>query len=156
MKIEVRMHHLSELKRKLLDSDMNHTKYILLDEMRATIDKLKGDRNLMFKIVAMMSKVTTASRLTTEGMIMALENMVLFDIMQYDILQDGDVTVLNLNVDDNYFEIFNKIPLIGRFISTLSGGRKRYLEEVRKTIEEDYTKDYTLKIIMDDTKEVHE
>jgi len=155
MKVEVRMHNLSELKKRLLDSDMNHTKYILLDEMRNSIDKLKGDRNLMFKIVHMMSRVTKMSEVTVDTMIMSLEQMTLFDIMNYEIKYEDDMTVLMINVDDAYFEIFNKIPLIGRFISSLSGGRKQYVEEIRKTIENEYTKDYQIKIIAeDDGKEV--
>ena len=155
MKVEVRMHNLSELKKRLLDSDMNHTKYILLDEMRNSIDKLKGDRNPMFKIVHMMSRVTKMSEVTVDTMIMSLEQMTLFDIMNYEIKYEDDMTVLMINVDDAYFEIFNKIPLIGRFISSLSGGRKQYVEEIRKTIENEYTKDYQIKVIAeDDGKEV--
>jgi hypothetical protein len=144
MIIEARINNLSELKRKLLDADMLHTKYILLDEMKDSIEKLKGDRNAMFRIVRMLARVSTFSDLTVESMIMNLEHLTAFDIMTYSLSHDGTVSILTMSVNDEYFEIFDKIPMVGRYIGMLSGGRKKFVSEVEKTLRDDYTKDFTV------------
>ena len=156
MKINIRMNNLTELKKKVLEADMAYTQLILVDELDDSIKRLKGDRNAMFKIVNLLSKISYFSNLTIEMMILNLESMKLFNLMEYSVKYDGDITILDIDVNDEYFEIFDKVPMIGKFISMVSGGRNKFVKEIEKTVLDNYTKDYQLKVVAEDACEIVE
>lgn len=156
MRLKIIMSSMSNLKIELLKADMEHTKYILMDEMQKTVDKLKGDRNLQFKIVRLLSKVTALTNVTMESFALALENMsTSMELFKWEVFPDlpEKKATLMITVDDTFFEIFKMMPA-GRFLSIFFESKKNFIKRVEKSIKDDYTDKYNL--IIEDTDEGEE
>jgi hypothetical protein len=161
MKVRIEMKGLSELKTRLLEADMLHTKMILLNELRDTVEKLKGNSEMKFKIVSALSRVIPGGRFTMESFIEGLDAMSKMDVELFDFSlkyepllakkTDMDVvTILNIEVNDIYFDMFKEIPLAGRIISSLGSGRSKFVDSIKKSIEDEYTKDYKIQVVSTD------
>ncbi len=151
MRVKVIISKMTNLKIELLRSDMEHTKFILMDELQKTVDKLKGDRNLQFKIVRLLSKVTALTNVTMESFALALENMStnmeLFKWEVYPDLPEKKCTLM-IDVDDTFFEIFKMMPA-GRFLSIFFESKKNFIKRIEKSVKDDYSD--TFSVIIEDT-----
>ena len=108
MKTMITVKGLSPLKKRLLKVDLAHTQIILLDELQNSVEKIKGNRNLVWKIVRLLTRATTISNLTVESFQAGLESLKGMDVKLFDytIKEDGDNTILTVTVDDVYFDLY--------------------------------------------------
>ena len=138
---------LSPLKKRLLKVDLAHTQIILLDELQNSVEKIKGNRNLVWKIVRLLSKATAVTDLTVDSFIAGLETLKSMDVKLFDytIKEDGDNTILTVEVDDVYFDLYKSMPMVGRFLNVMLKGRKDFIKKIEKSIREDYSKDYKIR-----------
>lgn len=146
MDLEIIVNNLSPLQKNLLAADFEHTKWILYDEMHKTVEKMRGDRGMQYKIIRMLSGITAFSRLTVDSFASMLDmmsdsNMELFE---YSIDSRSEPTFIKLHVSDAYFDIFKQMPVIGKFINYISGGKKTFIGKVEKSLKEDYTSDFKI------------
>jgi len=148
MILDITMYKLSPLRKRLLIADLNHMELCLLDEMHSTIEKLRGDKNTMWKIVSKLSRFSGLSHLTTDTLLTGLELLERMDmlIVQHTLKKEEPFRV-EIKVEDIYFDLFEKMPVMGKFLTVVTGGKKEFIEKIRKTIEQEYTKDFDLKII---------
>ena len=153
MRVKVIISKMTNLKIELLRSDMEHTKYILIDELQKTVDKLKNDRNLQFKIVRLLSKVSSVTNITMETFALGLENMSMHgaELFKYEVYPDmpEKKCTLMIDVDDIYFELFRQMPMVGRFLSVFFESKKGFIKRVEKSVKDDYSD--TFSVIVEDT-----
>ena len=146
MKLKIIMSNMSNLKIELLRADMEHTRLILFDELQKTVDKLKGDRNLQFKIVRLLAKVTALTNITMESFALGLENMSMNpDLFKYEVYPDLNEKrcTLMIDVDDTFFDLFKQMPM-GRFLGVFFESKKGFMKRVEKSIKDDYTGNYSI------------
>jgi hypothetical protein len=160
VKVKIEIRNLSPLKLKLLRTDLEHTRTILLDEMQQTAEKLRSNRALQWKIVRLLSKVSKLTKLSVESFANGLEMLTsaeisLFDwnIVESDNADNEKKTVwLYVSTNDTYFQLTEMMPG-GGFLNKVLKSKDKFVEELKKTIEKDYVKDkkdYTLEVIADD------
>jgi hypothetical protein len=149
MKVEILIRGLNDIQKKLIRADFEHTKWLIYDEMYKTIDKLKGNRGMQYKIVNMLSGITAFSKLTVESFVTALEtmktaNVNLFDYSVRDMGEAG--TFVEMTVDDIYFDILRTVPVMGSILRIMGDGKTAFVSKIEKSLRNDYTSDYVLKV----------
>ena len=148
MKVKIVMSGLSKLKEKLLDADLNHTKYILMDELHDTAEKLKNDRGMVFKIVRLFSR-TKMGQVNFDTFTAGLETLSGMEIGLFDYSMEhiGTDISLVIQIDDVYFDLLQmSIPLAKGILGKLLSGKKKFVDEIKKSIENDYTKNYKIEV----------
>lgn len=148
MIMEVKIHDLTPLKRKLLEADMEHTRILLMDELEQTLDKIKNNRGVQGKIVHLLKQVPGLPSLTVEGFRWRLETLQVrdIDILTYELHDEFGYTLLILKVEDAYFDLVGlaQVPLIGKRLNMLADGKKGFQRKVEKSLRGSYSKDFEI------------
>jgi hypothetical protein len=149
MKVKVEIKGLTELKKKKLEADMLHTKYIIMDEMVSTCKKLQENRGIKFKIIRLLSKVSALGNLTLEAFTAGLETASTMDanLFDYEIKNDGDNTILTISLDDIYFDMLKMVPMLGGIMGKIMQGKAQFMKKVEVSIRSDYSDNFTIEEI---------
>jgi hypothetical protein len=145
MKATIKCYDLTPLKKKLIKADIEHTKWLIYDELAEFLNKAKNDKNLGFKFLNFIRKASKMADITIDVFITQLETIVeaeMFVITYKDI--DKTTAVVTLEIPDYFFDIPKMLPF-GGFFTSIFQTEKSFIKKLEESVK-DWKVKYEMKV----------
>lgn len=145
---QISMPELPDVKKKLMEADMNLFKADLDVKVWEILQSMKNDRSILMRI-AQMNKYTSTS---IDAIRTNLESLVTFDmkLIMHGIDHKEGKTILTISVLLHYFKLWDAVKKSSKILSLIpanltskEGIMKHFEKEMAKT----YSKEYELKVL---------
>jgi len=145
MKATIKCYELTPLKKKLIKTDIEHTKWIIYDELAEFLNKAKSDKNLGFKFLSSIRKVSKFADITIDSFITQLETMIEMEMFVITYKDVGKTTaVVTLEIPDYFFDMPKMLPF-GGFLTDIFQTKKSFIKKLEESVK-DWKVKYEMKI----------